>query len=199
MQHLKNRRVKHISRPDIMFRCFSWAMAVDLYCAMKDFYSDQSVSIPVGKVLFLYLWGDLISFWGSNKNLNKVLDSIRLLERSSTLAILSLSKLQEFSQQKCGKSIYSYSLEESPPKCSPSDLHQQWCMTNCGICHVGSLTFPLQTERTHSMSCPVSSWNARHRFISWSHSFTAPPSLVLKRSILHYTDVSCMGYNKSHL
>lgn len=125
MQHLKNRRVKHISRPDVMFRCFSWVMAVDLNCAMKDFYSDQSVSIPVGKVLFLYLWGDLVSFWGSNKNLNKVLDSVRLSERSSTLAVLSLSKLQEFSQQKLGKSIYSYSLEESPPKRSPSDLHHQ--------------------------------------------------------------------------
>lgn len=45
-----------------------------------------------------------------------------------------------------------------------------------------SCTFPLHTERTHSTSCPVSSWNARQRFISWSHSFTAPPSLVLKNS-----------------
>lgn len=49
-----------------------------------------------------------------------------------------------------------------------------------------SLTLPLQTERTHSMSWPVSSWKARHRFISWSHSFTAPPSLVLKRRVLCY-------------
>lgn len=30
----------------------------------------------------------------------------------------------------------------------------------------GGLTLPLQTDRTHSTCCPVSSWKARHRFIS---------------------------------
>lgn len=43
------------------------------------------------------------------------------------------------------------------------------------------LTLPLQTERTHSPCWPVSSWKARQRFISWSHSLTAPPSLLLQR------------------
>lgn len=43
------------------------------------------------------------------------------------------------------------------------------------------LTLPRHTERTLSTSCPVSSWKALQRFISWSHSFTAPPSLVLKK------------------
>lgn len=42
------------------------------------------------------------------------------------------------------------------------------------------LTRPLQTERTHSPCWPVSSWKARQRFISWSHSLTAPPSLLLQ-------------------
>lgn len=41
------------------------------------------------------------------------------------------------------------------------------------------LTLPLQTERTQSVTCPVSSLKARHRLNSWSHSLTAPPSLDL--------------------
>jgi len=47
------------------------------------------------------------------------------------------------------------------------------------------LTLPLQTDRTHSTCRPVSSWKARHRFISWSQSFTAPPSLVLTHTHTH--------------
>ena len=42
-------------------------------------------------------------------------------------------------------------------------------------------TFPLHTERTQSMICPVSRRKALQRFSSWSHSFRAPPSLDLHR------------------
>lgn len=60
-------------------------------------------------------------------------------------------------------------------------------------------TFPLQTERTQSMIWPVSSLKALHLFNSWSHSFSAPPSLDLQRAAhtnitIYYrsfSDLSC--------
>lgn len=68
-----------------------------------------------------------------------------------------------------------------------------WITTDCGIFVLmlqKSLvlwsdlprTFPLQTDRTFSTGWPVSSWNALQRFISWSQSFIAPPSLVLSNT-----------------
>ncbi len=49
-------------------------------------------------------------------------------------------------------------------------------------------TFPRHTDLTVSTGSPVSSWNALHLFISWSHSFTAPPSLVLRIHHIHINE-----------
>lgn len=60
------------------------------------------------------------------------------------------------------------------------------------------LTLPLQTERTHSPCWPVSSWKALQRFISWSHSLTAPPSLLLQHGSTASDETVHKGRRSGH-
>lgn len=55
------------------------------------------------------------------------------------------------------------------------DIYSWSCLTK------RCCTFPLHTERTQSMICPVSNRKALQRFNSWSQSFRAPPSFDLQR------------------
>lgn len=58
------------------------------------------------------------------------------------------------------------------------------------------LTLPRHTDRTQSVTCPVSSLKARHRLSSWSHSLTAPPSFDLMTQTKKKRKVFIIGYYK---